>query len=67
MMWLMKGCVRKRLGSLKDHKKPPESVNILQVKAEHVYYSISVAFRDTLMGGFIGFVVHLEQHGRQQG
>lgn len=66
-MWLMKDCVRKRLRSLKDHKKPPESVYILQVEAENVYYSISVAFRDTLKGGFIGFVVHLEQHGTQQG
>lgn len=44
----------------KDHKISSESGYILQVEAENVYYSRSVAFRDTLTGGFLGFVVHLE-------
>lgn len=52
----------------KNKQTAPESVYILQVEAEDVYYSRSVAFRDTLTGGFLGFFwVHLEQHGPQQG
>lgn len=35
---------------------PPESGYILQVEAEDVYYSRSVAFRDTLSGGFLGYI-----------
>ena len=51
--------------TLKDDKMSPESVYILQVEAENVYYSRSVAFRDTLTGGFLEFVVHLGQYGTQ--
>lgn len=51
----------------KDHNSSSESGSILQVEAENVYYNRSVAFRDTPTGGFLGFMVHLKQHGAQRG